>query len=154
MTHITWAYSKVANGGFQVSTKGDPRFSALTAKMPDGRTIEMWYQCDIKGYDLGGTNWMLGKGKAPLTEFNREHLWSMYLSLWRIWAIHNHELMEELLVLARKNNNCLVDSFASSNINQARALAQILNEWFRGNQVAGVPSLQSWFNEHHKEHEQ
>lgn len=117
-------------GGYEVSTKGDARFSALNAKMPDGRTIEMWYQCDIKGYQVGGTNWRLGKGKPPLIAFPRDHLWEMYLSLWRIWAIHNHVLMAELLVKAGENGNCLYDCFASTNINQAAALAQILNDWF------------------------
>jgi hypothetical protein len=127
---ITWAYSKTANGGFQVSTKGDARFSALTAKMPDGRTIEEWYQCDVKGYQVGGTDWKIGKGRPPITGMPREHLWEMYLGLWRIWAIHNPGLMQDLLLLARQHNNVLVDSFARGNINQARALAQILNEWF------------------------
>lgn len=32
-------------GGYEVSSKGDRRFSALIALMPDGRTIEQWYQC-------------------------------------------------------------------------------------------------------------
>ena len=27
-------------GGYEVSTQGDKRFSALVARMPDGRTIE------------------------------------------------------------------------------------------------------------------
>lgn len=48
---ITWARF----GGYDCSTKGDRRFSALVAKMPDGRTIEQWYQCDVKAYDIGGT---------------------------------------------------------------------------------------------------
>ena len=38
--------------GYECSSKGDKRFSALFATMPDGRTIEQWYQCDIKGYDI------------------------------------------------------------------------------------------------------
>ena len=49
--------------GYEVSSKGDKRFSALYARMLDGRTIEEHYQCDVKGYDVGGTNWKLGKGK-------------------------------------------------------------------------------------------
>lgn len=126
---IRWA-NTMRDGGFQVSTKGDPRFSALTAKMPDGRTIEQWYQCDVKGYQVGGTDWKIGKGRPPIHGMPREHLWEMYLGLWRIWAIHNPGLMEELLLLARTKDNCLVDVFATGNINQARALAQILNEWF------------------------
>ena len=41
-------------GGYEVSSIGDKRFSAMYAVMPDGRTIEQWYQCDLKGYDIGG----------------------------------------------------------------------------------------------------
>lgn len=37
------------NYGYEVSSSGDKRFSALFAKMADGRTIEEHYQCDIKG---------------------------------------------------------------------------------------------------------
>lgn len=117
--------------GFEVSSKGDNRFSAFNAIMPDGRSIEQWYQCDIKGYDPGGRNWRLGKGKPPLVAFSPEQLYELYLSLWRIWAIRNHMLMAELNgTLLNEKKSVLTDCFASTPINQARALAQILNEWF------------------------
>lgn len=106
--------------GYEVSTRGDARFSALNATMPDGRTIEHHYQCDIKGYDPGGRNWRLGKGKPPLHECD---LWELYLDLWRQWAHRNPHLMR---VLAK--HEVLCDRFASTEINQARALATILNE--------------------------
>ena len=122
---IKWA----RRGGYECSTKGDTRFSALTAKMPDGRTIEQWYQCDIKGYEIGGTNWRLGKGKPPVFAFPGDQLWQLYLGLWRIWAIHNGMLIVELVQKAKEHNHTLSDCFASSDINQARALATILNEW-------------------------
>lgn len=115
--------------GYECSSKGDSRFSALNAKMPDGRTLEQWYQCDIKGYCIGGTDWKLGKGKPPMFPYPADHLWQMYLNLWRLWAIHNGALLMELHGHATHNNNCLTDCFASSDINQARALATILNEW-------------------------
>ena len=115
--------------GYECSTKGDSRFSALNAKMPDGRTIEMWYQCDIKGYCIGGTDWTLGKGKPPIFPYPGDHLWQMYLSLWRLWAIHNGNLLEELGERALERESMLTDCFASTDINQARALATILNEW-------------------------
>ena len=66
--------------GYECSTKGDKRFSAFCAIMPDGRSLEMWYQCDIKGYDIGGTNWRLGKGNPPKYEFKPNELYNLYLS--------------------------------------------------------------------------
>ena len=115
--------------GYECSTKGDARFSAFNAKLPDGRSIEQWYQCDIKGYDIGGTNWRLGKGNPPLFEFPADHLWQLYLNLWRLWAIHNSHLIIELMELAAEKNNVLSDCFASTPINQAHALSTIINEW-------------------------
>lgn len=125
-TTLIWAA-----GGYECSSKGDSRFSALYAKMPDGRTIEMWYQCDVKGYDIGGTNWKLGKGKPPLIGFSREQQLEMYISIWRLWALHNIETIQELATKARElNNGNLSDCFAGKNpINQANALVIILNEW-------------------------
>ena len=78
----TWA----RRGGYEVSSKGDTRFSALNALLEDGRTIEMHYQCDPspvgKGFDPGGTNWRLGKGKNPKDpNMTREQLWEKYLGL-------------------------------------------------------------------------
>lgn len=116
--------------GYECSSAGDKRFSALFAKMPDGRTIEQWYQCDVKGYQIGGTNWKLGKGKPPKIPYPGDQLFEMYLSLWRLWALHHIPLMQELLKEAQKNGNTLSDRFASSPVNQARALATILTEWF------------------------
>ena len=112
-------------GGYEVSTKGDSRFSALVATLYDGRTIEEHYQCDIKGYDVGGTNWRLGKGKPPINP--NTDTWSLYLILWTVWATSNTFLIDELRKHADKNNKILSDRFATSNINQARALACILN---------------------------
>lgn len=112
--------------GYEVSTKGDKRFSALAAKLSEGRTIEQIYQCDIKGYDPGGTNWKLGKGKPPKNP--DVDLWGEYLNLWRRWAIENPNLINELKQLAAVNNYTLTDTFAKSTTSQARALAIILNE--------------------------
>lgn len=53
---FTWS----RRGGYEVSSKGDKRFSAFNAIMPDGRSIEEIYQCDCKHFDPGGTNWRLG----------------------------------------------------------------------------------------------
>lgn len=125
---ITWK----RQGGYEVSSVGDKRFSALFAKMPDGRTIEQWYQCDIKGYQIGGRDWKLGKGKPSLLPYQGNQQWELYLSLWRLWALHHIEDMRQLKTYAEQHGNCLSDCFASTDINQARALATILNEWFGG----------------------
>lgn len=121
---FTW----VRRNGYEVSSVGDKRFSAFNAIMSDGRSIEQIYHCDIKGYDPGGTNWRLGKGRPPANGKSREQLWSEYLMLWRIWAADNMDLMRELYFLAKEKNYVLSDCFAATDINQAHALATILNE--------------------------
>lgn len=119
-------YSWKRRGGYEVSSKGDSRFSALNAELHDGRNIESWYQCDCKQYQPGGTNWELGKGKSPLKPVL--DLWTEYLNLWRLWAMLNRPMIEELRKLAKTKDNILSDCHASTDINQARALAQILTE--------------------------
>lgn len=96
--------------------------------MPDGRSIECHYQCDIKGYDPGGTNWKAGKGKPPLnTDID---LWVAYKGLWKVWATNNPKLMKELANGANGKDYYLSDVFASTDISQARALAELLNEGY------------------------
>lgn len=112
-------------GGYEVSSKGDRRFSAFNAVLPDGRTIEQHYQCDVKGYAPGGTNWRLGKGRPPLDP--SKDLWAEYLALWQEWARHNPRLIEELYDLASSHGGVLSDRFATTDVNQAHALATILN---------------------------
>lgn len=121
------------DGGYECSGQGDGRFSAFSAVMPDGRTIEQWYQCDIKGYDLGGTNWRLGKGKPPKNAMTPQMQWEAYLSLWKIWAVLNPDLMDELHQNAIAHDRTLTDKFASTPVNQAHALATILNDWYELN---------------------
>lgn len=117
------------HSGYEVSSKGDARFSAFNALMEDGRSIEMHYQCDVKEYDPGGTDWRKGKGKPPLSFYKTpDMLYCEYLRLWRNWAFRNEDLMAELRIKAGEHENVLRDSFASSNVNQARALAQLLTE--------------------------
>lgn len=125
---IDWARRHTP--GYEVSSAGDHRFSALRATLPDGRTIEQWYQCDVKGYDPGGLAWKRGKGRPPIINYPGDQLYEMYLSLWRLWTIRHPCLMDELKSQALRHGNMLTDCFASTPINQARALAQILNEWF------------------------
>lgn len=129
-TPIKWA--RIASESYEVSTKGDVRFSALAAVMPDGRTIEMWYQCDVKGHQPGGKNIALGKGRPPCLPYGDGELYLAYKTLWRIWAVNNIPLMKNLLSAVRNKNNTLTDMFAHTEISQARALAEILNEWLIG----------------------
>lgn len=131
MTTFTWA----RRGGYEVSSKGDKRFSALNAYFADGRTIEMKYQLDEypvgKGYQPGGRDWRLGKGKKSLDPRSTpENLYKGYLELWRQWAIANPHLMMELRSKALEHNCVLSDMFASTPVNQAHALADLLNEGY------------------------
>jgi hypothetical protein len=128
MNTITWGRRSIPKlgMGYEVSSKGDARFSALNAVLPDGRTIEMHYQCCVKGYQPGGTDWRLGKGKPPLDP--SVDLWNEYLNLWRIWACENLPLLRELWQMATAKGDLLTDCFASTPINQAHALSQILND--------------------------
>jgi hypothetical protein len=120
---VMWKYARFADNSYECSTYGDQRFSALVATLSDGRTIEMHYQCDVKGYQPGGTNWRLGKGKPPLDK--TKNMWNEYLALWKQWANENPALLEDLR--AKANGRTLTDEFASTPISQARALAEILN---------------------------
>lgn len=114
------------SGGYEVSSKGDRRFSAFYARMPDGRSIEEHYQCDVKGYDPGGRNWRAGKGRPAKDP--RVDVRAAYLGLWRVWAKGHPALMEELRTCAEAHGNRLCDRFASTAVNQAWALATLLNE--------------------------
>jgi len=114
--------------GYEVSSQSDRRFSAFGAYLDDKRSIEEHYQCDVKGYDPGGKNWRLGKGKPPLKHYSPEALYEAYLSLWKQWAKTHPDLMDELRQHAQTHEHTLLDRFATSPINQARALSDILNE--------------------------
>lgn len=125
-SEFTWA----RYGGYECSSQGDSRFSALYATMPDGRVLEAHYQLDVKMYDVGGLDWRLGKGRPSLDprHKNRDLLYQDYKDLWFIFYHHNKQLFEELRTLANLSGKVLSDRFATSDINQARALADILNE--------------------------
>lgn len=114
-------------GGYEVSSKGDKRFSAFYARLKDGRTIEEAYQLDVKGYRKYGNNPMLGKGKPPLDK--NTDTWKEYLNLWRTWSKENRDLMLILSICANAWDFVLSDMFAKTPINQARALSICLNEW-------------------------
>lgn len=134
---FTWADK--SNNSYEVSTKGDKRFSALNATFKpgtvidgvdvSGKTIEDVYQSVIK---------KSGKGQAPAkdsklyneslkTKEDREDFsyTEGYLPLWQEWARQNPELIEELREKAK--GKVLTDMFANTRVSQARALADILN---------------------------
>lgn len=111
---------------YECSSKGDTRYSALFATLPDGRTIEEAYQLDVKGHRQFSNDWRYGKGKPPLD--TTKDLWVEYKALWSVWADANPDLMNELAEGASYHGNTLSDMFASTDISQARALAELLNE--------------------------
>lgn len=117
-------WARFSNNGYEVSSHGDRRFSALFARLADGRTIEEAYQLDVKGYRSVSNNWRTGKGKPSLRDVD---LWTEYLALWLNWADENPDLIEELKIAAA--GKVLTDKFASSSISQARAL-DIIREMF------------------------
>lgn len=119
-------WARYSQNNYEVSTQGDKRFSALNAKLKDGRTIEEAYQLDVKGYRAVGDDWRLGKGKPPLKTMTAAELFRQYKALWQQWAGENPELIAELREKAA--GKVLTDRFASTPVSQARALAEILNE--------------------------
>lgn len=128
MTTYSWA--KRAPNAMEVSSKGNPHYSAFNAKMEDGRTLEMHYQCCLKGFDPGGTNWKLGKGQNPKDpNMTREQLWEGYLGLWRRhFKMYPNKLSELKYSLDHLGFTVLTDMFAMTPINQAHAISVILND--------------------------
>lgn len=123
-----WTWSRFAENGFEVSSTGNTTYSPLYAQLIDGRTIEEAYQLDVKGYRARGvTNWRDVKGKPSLRDVD---LWAEYLALWQQWAKENPGAMTRLA--RRSRGKVLTDRHANSEINQARALAHILNEQENG----------------------
>ena len=120
-----WARATEHENFYEVSTKGDTRFSPLNARLRDGRTIEEAYQLDVKGYRARGyTDWQQAKRKPPLDK--SIDLYAAYLTLWRQWARENPRLITQLAKLAA--GKVLTDRFATSEVCQAHALADILND--------------------------
>lgn len=147
------AWAKTNPNGYEVSSRGDAAFSALNARLNDGRTVEEAYQLDVKGYraeieeklavdpdtkftfgkntyrlDNANTQWLYGKAKQP-RNITREALYESYKGLWKQWAAENPTKMNQLAEKSR--GKVLTDMFAKQSpdsINQARALSEILNE--------------------------
>jgi len=111
---------------YEVSSKGDKRCSSLIARLKNGYTIEEMYQLKVKGYDKISFDWRVGKGKPPLNNLNPDDLWMKYLELWRIYFKENPKLFKELQEKCK--NVTITDMFATSEINQAHAICELLNE--------------------------
>lgn len=120
---MPWA--RHAPNGYECSSKGDKRFSALFARLNDGRTIEEAYQLDSKGYRTLSEDWRFAKGKPAINGKTRAELLVEYLEYWEIWACENPLLIEELELNSR--GKILTDMFATTNVNQAHALSIIVD---------------------------
>lgn len=134
---FTW--SRYSTAGYEVSSKGDKRFSAFYAMIKPNTlidigckcirtteycSIEKLYQVDIKGYP----SLQQGKGKPPLNNISKETQYNLYKELWKTWVRQNPKTIGNLLdILLEANIRVLTDMFATTEINQARALAEILS---------------------------
>lgn len=107
--------------GYNVSSVGDKRFNAFHAKLSDGRSIEEHYQVDIKGY----ASIQEGKSKPAKEDID---LYPQYKALWARYLEENPKALKVLLFKASQEGYCLRDVFANTPVNQARALADLLNE--------------------------
>ena len=64
--HQFQEYSRFHNSGYEVTTKGDRRFSPFCIYLENYYTLENYYQLVIKGGNLMGYNdWRQMKGKSP-----------------------------------------------------------------------------------------
>ena len=126
--------ARYSENGYEVSSAGDTRFSAFRARLKDGRTIEQAYQ-EAKGS---------GKGQ-PAKDPNFDY-YGTYKALWAQWAKENPELMQDLAEKAR--GKVLTDKFANTENNQARALAELLNEnvYFAEPRASDGPELVGGFD--------
>ncbi len=116
-------YKPKGKENFEVSSKGTAlgkQFSAFNAKLSDGRTIEEAYQVGVKGY----SSIKEGKGKPPKDK--NIDTYTEYKKLWQQWAKENPRKMEDLISASK--GKVLTDKFAKTDVSQARALAEIINE--------------------------
>lgn len=123
---LGWSRRDRVNPTYEVSSVGDKRFSALFAKLNDGRTIEEIYQLDVKGFRAVTNNWREAKGKPPVNGKSFDQLYIDYKNLWIQYLFENPHLKFELK--ARTSARYITDCFASSDVNQAKALFEIITE--------------------------
>lgn len=142
-----FTYARMHQNSYEVSSRGDSRFSAMVAKFKPGtvlfghdvggRTIESVYQHGVKQGDwTTNNNSKTGKpnSKDIITGNTENDSYVQgYLPLWKEWAKQNPELIQELMQKAR--GKVLTDQFASTAVSQARALADILNQPYEDQQT-------------------
>lgn len=107
-------YARYSPQGYEVSSRGDKRYSAMYATLPTGQTIEQAYQ-SAKG---------TGKGQ-PAKDPNFDY-WGTYKGLWNQYFDANPEALTEIAQLSQ--GKVLTDQFANTSNNQARAIHEILVE--------------------------
>lgn len=126
IAHQNLGWARRSDNGYEVSSKGDKRFSAFYAKIKTSKgmkSIEDLYQTEVKGYKT----MQEGKGKPALTGISRQEQYLQYKEMWVQFANENPKLMQELA--EKTQGKQLTDMFANTDINQARALSEILNEF-------------------------
>lgn len=127
---------------YELSTKGDRRYSALVATFAAGTKVG---PVDVGGMTVEDAYQMVlkrsGKGQPPAadsplyqdsgTQASREErsYRDGYLPLWTIWAQQNPALMDGLRNVREHGPSTLYfsDSFATTGVSQARALCDILD---------------------------
>lgn len=117
-------FARKRANGYEVSSVGDKRFSALYAVLNDGRTIEQAYQLDCKGFREVTNNWKDAKGRPPRNGMDFNQLYIEYKKLWKLYMDENPLLFTELRYLTA--GKYLTDCFSTTDINQARALYELL----------------------------
>lgn len=116
--------------GLEVTSKGGligKRFSPFFMKHKSGKSLENYYQLDIKGYGkLGYTSWKQVKGEAPLNP--DIDCYETFKTLYWEYFRNNPSVLYELAVLGI--DHVFTDLHATSSNTQARAYSEILNQLF------------------------
>lgn len=149
-----YQWARTSQNRYEVSSKGDSRFSALNATFKpgtilfghdvSGRTIESVYQHGVKQNDwTTDNNFKTGipKSKEIIKGDTEDDSYrDGYLPLWQEWAKQNPEFIAELRQKAK--GKVITDMFANTRVSQARALTDILNSQQQTQQTTQQPSIQ------------
>lgn len=135
---VRFGWARYSDNGYELSLRGDRRFSAMYARMNPGT--------ELFGVDVGGITVediyqkvvkRSGKGCAPAADsmvyapgVSKDLAEELsyrkgYLPIWLEWARQNPVFVDRLRIMAA--GKVLTDAFASTGVSQARALADILN---------------------------